>query len=228
MAYAADHDMDSAVAVLDTRSGALVTAGDPDREFASASVVKTMIAARVLLNGQMSGRDETLAYTMITKSDNDDADALYPQVGGDGLLPWLARHYGITGLGAAPAFPGFWGSTRITAGGLVRFYAAVRADPRVWPWLSNAMHHHQPVTTAGEPNDFGLAAAAPSAAVKNGWNVYRNKAHPKGASINSTGFVDHDRYAVAILSEGPDELYFLGGQRIVTGQAKLLFPGADG
>jgi hypothetical protein len=215
--------MYSSIAVLDTRTGALSTAGRPHRKFPAASVVKTMIATRILLQGEMSGENEALARLMITKSDNDAAYDLYSKVGGDGLLPWIARHYRIHRLGEPPAYAGFWGSTRITAAGMAHFYAAVRADPIVWPWLSRAMHDHEPVSSAGEPNDFGLAALR-STAVKNGWNELDDKAHPDDAEINTTGFVDHDRYAVAILSEGPASYYFVRGEQIVTAEARLLFP----
>jgi N-acetylmuramoyl-L-alanine amidase len=119
--------------------------------------------------------------------------------------------------------PGIWGSTQITAAGLVRFYAAVKRDAAVWPWLSRAMHDYQPLSAAGEPNAFGLAAADPSAAVKNGWDTNRDVAHPTNAIVNSTGYVDGDRYAVAILSEGPGSLYLQGGEAIVTDEAKTLF-----
>ena len=35
---------------------------------------------------------------------------------------------------------GIWGSTQLTARGMVRFYRAVHDDPKVWPWLLRAMH----------------------------------------------------------------------------------------
>jgi N-acetylmuramoyl-L-alanine amidase len=185
-----------------------------------------MIATRLLLAGEMTGHVATLATAMITQSDNDAAWALYPQVGKDGLEPWIAAHYGITGLGGPPSMPGIWGSTQITAAGMVRFYAAVKNDPKVWPWLSNAMHHYQASSSAGEPNAFGLAAADPSAAVKNGWDTNRDPVHPTNAIVNSTGYVVGDRYAVAILSEGPGSLYYTGGEAIVTHEAELLFSGS--
>lgn len=221
--YASTHHMSSGVAVLDTRTGRLVTAGVAQRMFASASVVKTLIATRLLLNHRMHGHTATLASSMIRRSDNAAAWKLYPLVGRDALLPWIARHYRISGLGARPSMPGVWGSTRITAAGLARFYAKVRHDHDVWPWLSHQMHAYARVSAGHEPNAFGLAAAQPSAAVKNGWDTNRDVAHRSNAIINTTGFADHDRYAVAILSEGPHRLYYRAGEAIVTHEAKTLF-----
>jgi hypothetical protein len=86
------------------------------------------------------------------------------------------------------------------------------------------MHAHTARSTTGEPNAFGIAAVAPSAAVKNGWDTNRDVKAPSNAIVNSTGFVQGDRYAVAILSEGPGSLYYSGGERIVTDEATILLP----
>src|SRR6185437_15771965 len=165
VSYANRHGMTSGVAVLDTRTGTLYSAGNSAGYYASASVVKTLIATRLLLDGQMTGDVETLATKMIEKSDNDAAWTLYPKVGKDELLPWVEHHYGID-IGAPPTMPGIWGSTQLSARGLVRFYSAVRHDPAVWPWLSAAMHGYASRSSSGEPNAFGIAVAAPSSAVK--------------------------------------------------------------
>ncbi|MGI8761822.1 MAG: serine hydrolase [Jatrophihabitantaceae bacterium] len=223
--YAGEHGMTSGVAVLDTATGAITTAGNADGYYASASVAKIFIATRLLLTGQMTGDTAALAEKMITQSDNAAAWTLYPRVGRDALLPWLAAHYGLGGIGAPPTMPGIWGSTQISARGLVRFYAAVRHDPSVWPWLSGALHGYAQASSGGEPNAFGIAVAAPSAALKNGWDTNRDVVHPTNAIVDSTGLVQGDRYAVAILSEGPGTLYYAGGEAIVTQEAMLLLPG---
>jgi hypothetical protein len=222
--YARAHDMYSGVAVMDTRTGRVYLAGDAHRRFASASVVKTLIATRLLATGQMHGRTATLARSMIERSDNDAAWTLYPLVGRDHLVKWIDEHYHLRGLGARPTMPGVWGSTQLTAAGMVRFYNAVRHDPAVWPWLSRAMHDYAATSAAGEPNAFGIAAAAPRSAVKNGWDTDRDVAHPSNAIINTTGYVQDNRYAVAIFAEGPGRLYYTAGERIVTEAARLLMP----
>ncbi len=222
MRYATAHGMYSGVAVLDTKSGAVTTAGLATQGFASASVAKVLIAARLLVQGQMNGRTATLATAMITRSDNAAAWSLYPQVGKDGLEPWIEAHYGVAGLGGPPSMPGIWGSTQLTAAGLVQLYAKLKADPKVWPWLSTRLHDYEQRTSTGEPNAFGFATAQPSAAIKNGWDTNRDPAHPTNAIINSTGFVDADRYAVAVLAEGGNSLYYTRGEAVVTHQAELI------
>ncbi len=214
--------MYSGVAVLDTKTGALTTAGVATQSFASASVAKVLIAARLLAEHRMTGTTATRAASMITRSDNDAAWALYPQVGKDGLEPWVEKHFGVPGLGGPPSMPGIWGSTQLTARGLVQLYAKLKADPTVWPWLSSHLHAYQQRSAGGEPNAFGFATAQPSAGVKNGWDTNRDPAHPSNAIINSTGFVGHDRYAVAVLSEGGHALYFTRGEAVVTQQARLI------
>lgn len=225
VAYADRHGMSSGIAVLDIQTGRLVTAGHATRYYASASVVKTLIATRLLLSDRMSGINATLAWNMITRSDNAAAWTLYAKVGRDNLLPWIAAHYRIAGLGAPPTMPGTWGSTQITARGIVRFYAAVRKDRKVWAWLGKAMHAYSRYSSAGEPNAWGIAVPVPSAALKNGWATNRDVRAPSNANINSTGVVQGDRFAVAILSEGPHRVYFSGGEAVVTREAQLLMPG---
>lgn len=217
--YAAARDMRTGIAVLDLQTGRMWSGGQDRRRFATASVVKTMIATRLLLTGQMHGAVQQSAWRMITASDNAAAWSLYPKVGRDGLLPWLEARYSLGTIGARPTMPGVWGSTQVTARGLVRFYRAVHADPLVWPWLGKAMHAYARRSSAGEPNAFGIAQVAPRAAIKNGWDVDRDVQHPRNAIINTTGLVDGDRYAVAILAEGPGRLYYAPGERVVTGAA---------
>jgi hypothetical protein len=227
VAYADRHGMSSGIAVLDIQTGRLFAAGHANRYYSSASVVKTLIATRLLVTQRMSGTNAALAWKMITKSDNAAAWTLYAKVGRDTLLPWIAAQYRISGLGARPTMPGIWGSTQITARGMVRFYAAVRKDRTVWPWLGRAMHAYSRYSGAGEPNAWGIAVAVPSAALKNGWATNRDVHAPSNANINSTAVVQGDRFAVAILSEGPSRQYYAGGEAIVTREAQLLMPGGQ-
>ena len=223
-AYGASHHMTTGIAVVDTRTGAIATAGHPQSEYVSASVVKVLIATRLLLKGRMHGHIAHEARIMIASSDNTAADELYPQVGGDALEPWLARHYAIAGLGR-PATGGLWGLTRLTPVGLARLYTALRNDPKVWPWLSRAMHAHTARSTAGEPDDWGLAAASETVAMKNGWLLCRCPGGHDRSVINTTGFVGHDRYAVVILTAGRPSQYYTAGERIVSHLARMVVLG---
>jgi hypothetical protein len=191
------------VAVVDTATGACHTAGDTNGLFATASVVKVMIAAHLLHTGQLTGDTAALAYSMITRSDDDAADVLWVQAGGVDLEPWIEEHYDLSDLGSANDIPGRWGNTHVTAVGLARLYAALRADPVVWPWLGDAMHHMQVTASDGTDQTFGISAVAPDAAVKQGWGN-GSADDPDDAVVNTTGFVDEDRYVVVVLTEGHD------------------------
>lgn len=221
--YADRHGMTTGIAVVDTKTARVYVAGKADHLFSSASVVKTLIATRLILRGKLHGATRSLAKLMITRSDNDAASALYPKAGGARLVPKLAHHYGVPDLGrpTTATGPRRWGATKLTARGLAKLYAAIEHDPRVWPWLSRNLHAYQRYSSAGEPNAWGLAAASPHAAVKNGWVLDGN---PRRAQINTTGFVDHDRFAVAIFSRGPAALYYRSGEAIVSAEAKLIAP----
>ncbi len=206
------------IAVLDLRTGTLSGAGDVDEPYASASVVKVFIAARLLVDGQAEDpavRDRM--WRMITLSDDDAGTSLYALAGGQQLMPWIAQRYGVEGLAPTPD-PGYWGLTRITARGLVAFYAAVAADPAVAPWLLDAMAHTEAHGADGFDQHFGIPSAAVSWRVKQGWMCCLDGV----TRMHSTGYIDNDRYAVALLTEGPRSLYGDSGGQILTDVAQAL------
>jgi len=105
--YAVARGERAAVAVLDTETGSFYGAGSYNALMPTESVVKVFIATRLLLTGKMHGSVARTAYKMITQSDDASATALYGRVGGDGLVPWVARHYHLPSLGSAFAHFGF-------------------------------------------------------------------------------------------------------------------------
>ena len=222
-----------AVAVVVLTTGSCQMAGDTD-EFATASVVKVMIAAKLLASGQMAGQTARLAYSMITRSDDDAADVLWVQAGGTHLEPWVEDHYDLPDLGSPNDIPGRWGNTHVTALGLARLYAKLRDDPVVWPWLGDAMHHTATVAKDGTDQVFGLAALAPTAAVKQGW-ANGSADDPEDAVVNSTGYLAAERYAVVLLTEGRGNVsgcnshgFHAGQAAIVTAMAHALSPALTG
>ena len=210
----------AAIAVYDTTTGAYTAAGDADAEYSAASVTKVLIAADLLLTDQMGGDTADTAYQMITASDDDAADALYGLVGGDAVLPTVADHYGITDLGSPPADSGQWGETKITADGLVHLYAKLKADPTVWPWLSDAMANAAPAGADGTDQFFGIPSASQDWAVKQGWMTGLGP----GSTYDSTGYVDADRYAVVILTYGSVDQYGQYMSDTITQLAKDVLP----
>ncbi len=218
--YAKSHGYRSSIGVLDTQSGAFWGAGDFNSAYASESVMKVFIATRLLLTNQMSGWNETTAYKMITQSDDASANALYGRTGGDGVITWVKQALNIPILGSPPLRAGWWGGTQINAHGMALFYQAVRARPSVWAWLGNAMHHATTTGSDGTYQYFGIPSATPTPAVKQGWGADNPAGQP---AFNSTGFVNGDRYAVVILTQGGS--YGTPISNMLTAEARLLMPG---
>lgn len=200
VSYAASQGERSAAAHYDTETGSYLAAGGTDTDFSTASVVKVFIAAELLLTGQMTGDTASTAYQMITT---------------------IANHYGISDLGSPPADTGQWGETQVTADGLVHLYAKLKADPVVWPWLSNAMANATQDGTDGTDQCFGIPSAAASWSVKQGWMTGLGP----GSTYNSTGFVDGNRYALVILTSGSTAQYGQYMAETITEMAKDVLLG---
>jgi hypothetical protein len=210
----------AAVALLDRQTGTLYGAGDIDETYASASVVKVFIATRLLVDGQAQDpavRD--LMWRMITLSDDDAGSRLYILAGSEGLVGWIHDRYGIDGLKPAN-IPNYWGLTRITARAMVTFYARVADDPAVAPWLLDAMAHVEPYGSDGYYQHFGIPPAASDWAVKQGWMCCLENL----TRLHSTGYVDNDRYAVALLTAGPRAYYDQDAGATLTLMAQALMP----
>jgi len=199
--YAHEEHVMVGLAVVNLRTGELVRAGSTGT-FGTASVVKVLIAARLLLDGRMHGATARRAYRMITRSDDRAADRLWPLAGGPRLVPWLERHYRIE-VGRPNFLRGRWGNTQVTAAGLARFFAAAAHDRRVWPWLSHAMAHTRRIAADGTDQYFGIPAAGAGHVVKQGWGAW-SAGNYVDATVNSTGIVRRagQRYAVVILTQG--------------------------
>ncbi len=95
---------------------------DESRRYAAASVVKAMLLAAEVrrLKKADAGIDSTtdsLLSAMITRSDNEAADAIYARVG-DGGLFGVARRMGMKRFTVA----GHWGNAQITAADMARFF----------------------------------------------------------------------------------------------------------
>jgi hypothetical protein len=172
----------------------------------------------------MSGSTARRAWKMITQSDDGIATSFYSSVGGDGLITWVKRRYHVRNLGTPPSSPGYWGNTHLTPRGLVTYYARLKRDPRAGPWLIRAMRHIQRYGSDGTYQYFGLPSATVGAAVKQGWGCDFGGGC-NDADFNTTGFVDNDRYAVAILARGPISTYGAAISSMLTRTARILLPG---
>jgi hypothetical protein len=220
-AYGPAHGYQVGIAVFDTKTGKVYGAGSNNSTFASESVVKVFIATRILLQGRMHGATAVRARTMIAQSDDAIASSLYGSVGGDSLITWIKNYYHVPNLGSPPRRAGWWGGTYITPDGLVRLYAKLKADNRVRHWLFTAMHAATKYGSDGFYQYFGIPSATSNAAIKQGWG---NDYAGSNASENSTGFVNGDRYAVAILARGPASTYGARIGAMLTTTARRLLP----
>ena len=212
------------IAVLDTKTGATYHVGDHAGTFASESVVKVMIATRVYLQGRLKGTTAKRVYKMITQSDDQIASDLYGSVGGDHLITWIKKRFTLPHLGSEPRRAGWWGNTHITPDGMVALYGKLKKMPHWGAWLINAMHHATKHGSDGFYQWFGLRSANAGAAIKQGWGTdYDNWG--AGADENTTGFVNGNRYAIAILARGPAKTYGTPIGSMLTATAKRLLPG---
>ena len=212
------------IAVLDTKTGVTYHAGDHAGTFASESVVKVMIATRVYLQGRLHGATKKRVYKMITQSDDQIASDLYGSVGGDHLITWIKKRFGLPHLGSEPRRTGWWGNTHITPDGMVALYGKLKRMSYWGTWLINTMSHATKHGSDGFYQWFGLKAANSHAAIKQGWGTdYDNWS--AGADENTTGFVNGNRYAIAILARGPAKTYGAPIGAMLTATAKRLLPG---
>ena len=201
--YGERHGLRVGIAVSDLATGAITTAGEAGT-FGTGSVVKVIVATKMLLVGAMTGADADEAYEMVIGSNDDDCNVLWEKYGERDIVGWVGRHYGIT-IGYPNLRPGFWGNTLVTPRGLAAFYLAVSRDPVVWPWLHNAMSAAKRIADDGTDQYFGIPDAGGGHVVKQGWaTASSGDGYQPDATVNTTGIVTvgSHRYAVVVLTEG--------------------------
>jgi hypothetical protein len=210
------------VAIKDRQTGVVYGAGDYDGTFASASLVKAFIATSLLVSGKANDANtRSMMYEMIVASNDDDASALYGPAGGSGLAAFIMSRYGISGLAPPPAnLAGYWGEFKITPHAMVEFYDAMSRDSVVAPWLMAAMANARATAADGFKQYFGIPSAATSWRIKQGWMCCLDSK----TRMHSTGFVDHDRFTVALSIEGSTAVYGNSGIATLNGMAKALMP----
>ncbi|MFI6208116.1 serine hydrolase [Streptomyces sp. NPDC051041] len=207
-----DGDPRLAVAVLDLDgANREIASYRGDAMFDTASIIKVDILAALLLQAQDEGRELTAeereaAEAMIRTSDNDAANRLWRAIGrGEGLDAANER----LGLSSTQAGPGFhWGLTRTTAKDQIRLLRSVFArvpavSVRARAGLNRASRAYIRELMGGivEGQDWGVSAAAPRWALKNGW---LQRTATQLWVINSIGqvTVHGRRYLVSVLSSG--------------------------
>ena len=198
--FAADRG-DVSFAVIDDSIG--LQGYDPDRQFSSASVSKALLLAAELrrLDRDDLPLDEStkaLLEPMVTYSDNHAADAVYAQVGDEGLEE-VARRAGMTNFEATP---GFWGGDQVTAADLARFFFRLEANlpgPHR-AYAKGLFARITPVERWGIPQAIG-----------HGWSVWFKGGWRPAGQEDTSGAVTHqaallvhrggERLALAVLTD---------------------------
>jgi beta-lactamase class A len=171
-AYVAGKGGHSAVAVLDRTTGATISV-NADRTYETASIVKFDILATRLYQHQrdkttMSSNERSLAFRMITQSDNDAATALFRMDGQVAGVAAANKVFGVKDTNVASA----WGMTTTTPTDQIRLLSAVM--DRDGPITEANREYLLSLMQRVEPDQrWGVPAAANSTATgvynKNGW-----------------------------------------------------------
>jgi beta-lactamase class A len=202
-AYIKGRGGNAAVSVLDRTTGAAV-AINANRTFQTASIVKFDILATRLYQHQrsktsMSSSEKSLAFKMITQSDNNAATALFALDGRAGGMTTANRVFGLKSTHVASA----WGLTHTTPADQIRLLTSVM-DP-TGPITQANRDYLLSLMSKVEPDQrWGVPAAATTTATgvynKNGWDTMT--AYGGQWGDNSIGRIiepDHD-WLVAVMS----------------------------
>jgi beta-lactamase class A len=192
-----------AVTMYDRRTH-VVCRWNEGHRFDSASVVKTLILASLLrwhqeAHESLSSADKSLAYAMITQSDNAAASALWAQVGHARIQHFL-RLARMTETEPDP--DGYWGLTQITARDELTLLRLLTHRNSV---LSSSSRRYELslMSRVIPAQRWGVPAGAPTDVtvhVKNGWLPRATL----GWRVHSTGaFNGHGRdYMIVVLTDG--------------------------
>ena len=194
---------DVSFAVIDDSIG--LRGYDTERRFSSASVSKALLLAAELrrLDSErlpLDGETKNLLEPMIVYSDNRAADAVYAEVGDEGLEE-VARQAGMRNFEATP---GFWGGDRITAADMARFFYRLDQNlpGRDRAYAKGLLARIAPVERWGIPQ-----------AVGHGWSVWFKGGWRPAGQKDTSGAVTHqaallvhrrgERVGLAVLSDEP-------------------------
>ncbi|WP_372667875.1 hypothetical protein [Amycolatopsis kentuckyensis] len=199
--------------VFDRQSGAATVSLHADRAYTSASLVKLLIALAVLDRGGPTAD----VQRMLSRSDDDLASRFWTAYGGPAIVTGWARKIGLTGT-RAPADPGRWGDTRITAKDVVKIYQYLLAKGPAA--IMTALRAATERGSDGFRQYFGIPDAAGGRpwAVKQGWSCC-----DPTRMLHTSGLVgEEDRYIVVVLSEHPASVSYATASKRVTAVVTAL------
>jgi hypothetical protein len=211
---------DVSFAVIDRSLG--LRGYDEDRQFSSASVSKALLLAAELRRLDREGlpldaETRALLEPMITYSDNRAADAVYAQVGDEGLDE-VAERAGMTDFEPTP---GFWGGDLITAADMAQFFYRLDANlpgPHR-AYAKRLLSRITPVERWGIPEAVG---GGWSVWFKGGWRPPGGE-HNSGPVTHQAALLEHrhgERLALAVLTD--EAPWGGGGFETIEGVARRL------
>ncbi|MFI6040344.1 hypothetical protein ACIA8C_01850 [Nocardia sp. NPDC051321] len=193
--------------VIDISSGTTLVGLNLDQPFYTASVVKLLIALDAM-NQQGWQPDSDIAArlrTMLSASDDNIADALWDENGGDSIVARMIDAIGLTAT-LPPADPEQWGETVTTARDVAAVYrfltTAVPAPSR--DLVIGALHEASKISADGTDQYFGIPDGLTGLgwAVKQGW-----MSMDTSTTLDTTGLVGPSAtqlpYAVVVLTAQP-------------------------
>ncbi len=232
LAWPAEGAAAEAQRIAESRSGVIAFAAigpggksmgfEPDRQFYSASISKSMLLVAELRRlaaeeMRLDAATKSLLEQMITLSDNDAADAIYARVGDAGLND-VAKAAEMSHF-AGDA--GHWSNVKVTAADMALFMFELD-ELLDLPFGGQGSEMLASVTPTQQ---WGIPQAAPEGAVvrlKGGW-----RPTDAGHLVHQAARVDvgGESYSIAVLTDGnPSQIYGEDTIRLIAAQ---LLRGSD-
>jgi hypothetical protein len=195
--------------VFDRQNNTVLISYSADRQFASMSVVKLLIALDALASDNWTAPDEATRqelHQMLADSNDGIASNLWAANGGPAIVTRMAALLGLTGT-EPPEDSSRWGNTLTTPQDVVTVYRYV-TDQVPGPdrdLMLSALADAQRIAADGFDQYFGIPGAMPDTpwAIKQGWGTSGSQ-----AVMLSTGLVGPRlRYVVVVLASAPTRSY---------------------
>jgi hypothetical protein len=195
--------------VFDRQNNTVLISYNADRQFASMSVVKLLIALDALASDNWTAPDEATRqelHQMLADSNDGIASNLWAANGGPAIVTRMAGLLGLTGT-EPPEDPSRWGNTLTTPQDVVTVYRYV-TDQVPGPdrdVVLSALADARRIAADGFDQYFGIPGAMPDTpwVIKQGWGTSGSQ-----AVMLSTGLVGPRlRYVVIVLASAPTRSY---------------------
>jgi beta-lactamase class A len=183
------------------------SARDQTGSIIKVDILQTLLRQAIEQRTPLSEGAADTAEGMIENSDNDDATALWNQVGGSDGVGAYNQTAGLTQTTLNT--DGYWGTSLTSAADQIKLLRKLALPNRL---LDNASREYEVglMENIEADQDWGVSAGVPSGvrvSLKNGWLPLTTNTNWE---INSIGWIDGDRhnYLIAVLTaHDPSEAY---------------------